>query len=63
MNLEGFFADIDNISQNKHYQAGLGKDIASTQSKSTWTDKSIDPSAFYKFLKKYKWSKIWKKDW
>lgn len=44
---------IMNYPTGKHYRAGLGKDVASTQPGTTWTDKNIGPTIFYDFLKQH----------
>jgi hypothetical protein len=44
-------ASITITMQGKYYRAGLGADMADTQSDSTWTSNDVGPTIFYDFLK------------
>lgn len=44
-------ASITITMPGKYYRAGLGADMADTQSDSTWTSNDVGPSIFYDFLK------------
>ncbi|MEK7571654.1 MAG: hypothetical protein AAB553_05265, partial [Patescibacteria group bacterium] len=44
-------ASITITMPGKYYRAGLGADMADTQSDGTWTSNDVGPSIFYDFLK------------